>query len=74
MLLLSEDDLGVDDEKPDSDLGTLNLFPSSTSQDFSLNSLMGFTSSHTMKVKGLLGAQEVVILIDSGVSHSFISY
>ena len=63
----------MDDEKPNLDLGTTNLSPSSTSLDLSLNSLMGFTSSHTMKVKGFLGAQEVVILIDSGASHNFIA-
>ncbi|KAL5576062.1 hypothetical protein UlMin_017761 [Ulmus minor] len=63
----------MDDEKSDLDLGTTDLSPSATSLDLSINSLMGFTSSHTMKVKGLLGAHEVVILIDSGESHSFIA-
>ena len=63
----------MDDEKSDLDLGTTDLSPFETSLDLSINSFVGFTSSHTMKVKGLLGAYEVVILIDSGASHSFIA-
>ncbi|KAL5582270.1 hypothetical protein UlMin_014712 [Ulmus minor] len=57
VLLLSEDDSTQDD----------------SALDLSLNSLMGFTSSHTMKVWGLLGTRKIIILIDSGASHSFIS-
>ncbi|KAK0607764.1 hypothetical protein LWI29_020190 [Acer saccharum] len=43
------------------------------SVDVSLNSLMGFTSSTTMTLKGMLGSREIIVLVDSGASHSFIS-
>ncbi|XP_024022722.1 uncharacterized protein LOC112091991 [Morus notabilis] len=39
----------------------------------SLNSLMGITSSNTMKLMGTLGDREVVVLVDSGASHNFLS-
>ena len=44
-----------------------------SSLNLSYNSLLGFTSSHTMKVRGQLGSREVVILIDSGASHNFVA-
>ncbi|XP_024030288.1 uncharacterized protein LOC112094195 [Morus notabilis] len=39
----------------------------------SLNSVNGCLSAKTMKVKGTVQGREVVILVDSGASHSFIS-
>ncbi|XP_024024262.1 uncharacterized protein LOC112092399 [Morus notabilis] len=39
----------------------------------SLNSMRGLVSSKTMKLRGYLGTREVIVLIDSGASHSFIS-
>ncbi|PKU61962.1 hypothetical protein MA16_Dca028109 [Dendrobium catenatum] len=38
----------------------------------SLNSMVGFTTNHTMKVKGETKGREVVVLIDSGAIHNFI--
>lgn len=40
----------------------------------SLNSVVGLTSPHTMKVKGVTEGQDVVMLIDCGATHNFISH
>lgn len=39
----------------------------------SLNSLKRMATAKTMKLKGVLGGREVIILVDSGASHSFIA-
>lgn len=41
--------------------------------DLSLNFLRGFASAKTIKLRGTIGDREVVVLVDSGASHSFIS-
>lgn len=41
--------------------------------EVSVNSVVGLSSPKTMKLRGRIGAEEVVILIDSGASHNFIS-
>ncbi|KFK25816.1 hypothetical protein AALP_AA8G165200 [Arabis alpina] len=44
-----------------------------TMAELSLNSMVGISSPRTMKLKGSICGQEVVIMIDSGASHNFIS-
>ncbi|KAL0551119.1 hypothetical protein IC582_010201 [Cucumis melo] len=41
--------------------------------ELSINSVVGLTNPGTMKVKGKLGEEEVVILIDCGATHNFIA-
>ncbi|KAL5552031.1 hypothetical protein UlMin_002207 [Ulmus minor] len=68
ILLVLEDDPKEEENSPTYELSTI---PSST--DLSFNSLMGFTSAQTLKLQGMLNGKSVVVLIDSGASHSFIS-
>ena len=70
VLFLSEDDSNPKQEISNMEQANPNSF---SSLNLSYNSLLGFTSSHTMKVRGQLGSREVVILIDSGASHSFVA-
>ncbi|TXG60604.1 hypothetical protein EZV62_015177 [Acer yangbiense] len=41
--------------------------------EVSLNSVVGLTTPKTMKMKGIVCQQQVVILIDPGATHNFIS-
>ncbi|XP_050942184.1 transposon Tf2-1 polyprotein isoform X1 [Cucumis melo] len=41
--------------------------------ELSLNSVVGLNNPGTMKVKGKVGGEEVVILIDCGATHNFIA-
>ncbi|GJU22562.1 putative mitochondrial protein [Tanacetum coccineum] len=43
------------------------------SVEVSLNSLLGFTSPRTMKIRGILGGVVVTVLIDSGATQNFLS-
>ena len=38
-----------------------------------MNSVVGFTSSHTMKLKGEIQGHPVMVLIDCGATHNFIT-
>ena len=57
-------------EGPELELESTELCPV---VEVSLNSVAGLTSPQTMKLKGCIGQQEVVILIDPGATHNFIS-
>lgn len=41
--------------------------------EVSINSVVGLTSPRTMKLRGSIGDETVVVLIDNGASHNFIS-
>lgn len=41
--------------------------------EISLNSVVGLSGPKTMKMLGTLGGNEVVVMVDSGATHNFIS-
>lgn len=45
----------------------------SDAAELSLNSIVGISIPRTMKLRGIVMGQEVVVLIDCGASHNFIS-
>ncbi|XP_024018362.1 uncharacterized protein LOC112090683 [Morus notabilis] len=71
VLLVSESDAEEEEnaeeaeEEPADEIGGM--------AGLSLNAMMGIASSDTMKLKGAIGEREVLILIDSGASHNFLS-
>ncbi|XP_031278388.1 uncharacterized protein LOC116136865 [Pistacia vera] len=69
----------VDEEEEDLDLGDVETSEVATTEqiqgnvELSLSSVVGINGPKTMKLKGSIMGQEVIILIDSGASHNFIS-
>lgn len=41
--------------------------------EVSLNSVVGLTSPKTMKLKGVIKGEEVILMVDPGGTHNFIS-
>lgn len=41
--------------------------------DISLSSVVGLTNPKTMKMKGVIGGDEVLIMVDPGATNNFIS-
>lgn len=41
--------------------------------EISLNSVVGLTSPNTFKLKGEVNGKEVIVMIDPGATHNFIS-
>lgn len=69
VLLIDEED--EEEESEHHDTG----HPESTelTSEVSLNSVVGLTNPKTMRLRGLLGSQEVIVLIDPGATHNFLS-
>lgn len=49
------------------------VIPNMSQPEISLNSVMGLTSPHTMKMLGCIGEKKVVVMVDPGATHNFIS-
>ena len=74
ILLVNDDEIDmVEDDQDVMDLR--DNFPSLTEKvQISLNSLIGLTIPGTMKLRGEIRGQEVVVLINCGATHNFISW
>ncbi|GJT84253.1 putative mitochondrial protein [Tanacetum coccineum] len=69
VLLVGDDEEFVEEETNGSDTSHVHL----DSVEVSLNSVIGFTSPRTMKLCGNIGGIDIVVLIDSGATHNFLS-
>lgn len=65
MLLVDEEEELPDEEEP--------LAEEEVAAEVSLCSVIGLTNPKTMKIKGEIGGQQVIIMIDPGATHNFIS-
>ena len=54
------------------DSGATPLTELKDAVELSLNSMVGLTTSRTMKIKGTIGSNEAIILVDYGVTHDFL--
>ncbi|KAL8090017.1 hypothetical protein AgCh_039471 [Apium graveolens] len=51
----------------------LEVYSEPVHSEISLNTVMGLTSSRTMKLLGKVGDHEVVVMVDPGAIHNFVS-
>nr|GEY89983.1 hypothetical protein [Tanacetum cinerariifolium] len=64
VLMISEDDAETEEEQEHMHLDTVEV---------SAHFVTGITSHHTMKLRGTIQGFAVVVLIDSGATHNFVS-
>lgn len=69
MLLDEDEDMELEGGNNDGPTSPVEEMPVKVS----LNSIIGLTNPKTMKLKGLIGHEEVVVLIDPGATHNFLS-
>ena len=73
IMLVNEDETEDEDEDTRGLEEKGGLVQLSAKVQISLNSLVGLSTPGTMKVKGTLKGEEVIVLVDCGASHNFIS-
>lgn len=61
---------GEDDDDLETETGKEDEMPM---LELYMNSIVGLSGNHTMKLKGKVKGEEVIILIDSGATHNFIT-
>lgn len=77
-MILVDDEAGADADGDDLTAGELEGIDSKLAvlrpvAEISLNSVAGITSPETLKLKGKIAKQEVVVLVDPEATHNFIS-
>lgn len=67
--------LDGEEDETDSDGNSESLLSpiAEVHSEISLNSVVGLSNPKTMKLKGLIGEKEVVVMIDPGATHNFIA-
>lgn len=75
VLLVNEEETETDDseEEISHDETEMKQLEVVDRVELALRSIVGFSAPGTMKVKGNVGEKEVIILIDCGATHNFIS-
>ena len=73
VLLVHEDEEEDDNQFDDKATEEPALIELKDAMELSLNSVVGLTTPGTMKIKGTIGSKEVIILVDSGATHNFLS-
>ena len=73
VLLVHEDEEEEDNQFDDRATEEPSLIELKDIVELSLNSVVGLTTPGTMKIKGTIGSKEVIILVDSGATHNFLS-
>ena len=74
ILLVNEDDIEEEGDNLDEAKEKEETMQLSETVQISLNSLVGLSTPGTMKMRGSLKGKDVVILVDYGASHNFISH
>ena len=74
ILLVHDEEIGMEDDHWVVEDTEDAVAPMVEKVQISLNSLVGLTNPGTMKLRGLLGGKEVIVLVDCGATHNFISW